>query len=56
LLTVPPGMSAQVQIPADKNSKGVFLGGKPVAAHRDGQWWVLDQDVTGEVSIEARKL
>ena len=55
-LTVPPGMSAQVQIPADKNSKGVFLGGKPVAAHRKGAWWVLDKDVTGEVSIEAKKL
>jgi hypothetical protein len=54
-LTLPPGMSAQVQIPADKNSKGVFVGGKPVAAHRDGQRWTLDQDITGEVSIEARK-
>jgi hypothetical protein len=55
-LTVPPGMNAQVQIPADNNSTGVFVGGKPVAAHRDGRWWILDQNVTGEVSIEARKL
>ena len=54
-LTLPPGMSAQVQIPAGNNSTGVFVGGKPVAAHRDGPWWILDQGVTGEVSIETRK-
>ena len=53
-LTLPPGMSAQVQLPADKDSKGVVVGGKSVAAHRDGQWWTLDQDVTGEVSIEVQ--
>ena len=54
-LTVPPGMSAQVQIPAGNQSTEVFAGGRPVAAHRNGAWWTLDRDVTGEVSIEARK-
>ncbi len=53
-LALPPGMSAQVQLPADKNSSRVFLGGKPVAAHRNGQWWILDKEVTGTVVIEAR--
>ena len=53
-LTLPPGMSAQVQLPADKNSTGVFLGGQPVSAHRDAGWWILDQDVTGTVTIEAK--
>jgi alpha-L-rhamnosidase len=53
-LTLPPGMSAQVQLPAGKNSTGVFLGGQPVRAHRHGQCWILDQDVTGAVAIEAR--
>jgi alpha-L-rhamnosidase len=54
-LTLPPGMGAQVQLPSDKNTTGVFVNDKPVAAHRGGAWWTLDQDVTGEVSIEARK-
>lgn len=51
-LELPTGMSAQVQIPADKNSKGVSIGGKPAAAHRAGQWWILDNDVTGKVAVE----
>jgi len=54
-LTLPAGMSAQAQLPADKNSTGVFLGGQPVRAHRDGPWWILDQDVTGMVAIETRQ-
>jgi hypothetical protein len=53
-LTLPPGMSAQVQLPAAKNSTGVFLAGKPVAAHRDGRSWILDEDVSGAAAIEAR--
>jgi hypothetical protein len=53
-LTLPPGMSAQVQLPAADNSTGVFLGGQPASAHRDGQWWILDQDFTGAAVIEER--
>jgi hypothetical protein len=53
-LVLPHGMSAQVELPAGKNSRGVFLGGQPVPAHRDGEWWMLDKDVTGSVSLEAR--
>jgi alpha-L-rhamnosidase len=53
-LTLPPGMSAQVQLPAGKNSTGLFLGGQPVATHRAGQWWILDKDVTGTAVIETR--
>ncbi len=53
-LTLPAGMSAQVRLPAGKNPKGVFVDGKPAPAHRAGQWWILDHDVTGAVTIEAR--
>jgi hypothetical protein len=53
-LDLPSGMSAQVQLPASPNSSGVFLGGQPVRAHRDGLWWTLDKDVTGAASIEAK--
>jgi hypothetical protein len=37
-LTLPPGMSAQVRLPANRNSNGVLIGAKPARAHRDGQW------------------
>jgi len=53
-LSLPAGMSAQVKIPARENSTGVFLKGEPVHATRDGQWWVLEKDVTGSSLIEAR--
>ncbi|NQX01509.1 family 78 glycoside hydrolase catalytic domain [bacterium] len=53
-LTLPAGLSARVQIPAANRSQGVLLGGKPVAAHRDGSWWILEQDVTGTVALEAK--
>jgi hypothetical protein len=53
-LTLPPGMTAQIQLPAGKNSTGVFFGGEPVRARRDGRWWILDKDVTGAASLEAR--
>ena len=53
-LTLPPGMSAQVKIPAPENSAGVSSNGQSVPAHRDGQWWVLANDVTGTSVIESR--
>jgi hypothetical protein len=53
-LTLPSGMSALVRLPAGEKSGGVLIGGKPVAAHRDGAWWTLDQEVTGTVVIETQ--
>jgi hypothetical protein len=53
-LSLPPGLAAQVQVPAGKNSGGLFLNGQPAAARRDGDWWILDHDVTGTVLIEAK--
>lgn len=53
-LSLPPGSNAQVKLPADEKSTGVSSGGKPVAAHREGKWWVLDQDVSGKVVLETR--
>jgi alpha-L-rhamnosidase len=52
-LALPPGMSAQVVIPARKESTSVLAGGKPARARRDGQWWILEEEVTGNVVIEA---
>ena len=53
-LTLPPGMSARVQLPASRHASGVSIGGKPARAHREGGWWTLDEDVTGTSVIEAR--
>jgi alpha-L-rhamnosidase len=54
-VSLPPGMSAQVQVPAGEKSSGVSVNDKPAAAHRDGPWWTLDRDIVGTVIIEAGK-
>jgi hypothetical protein len=54
LLTLPPNMTAQVEVPAVKNSRGVFLGGRPAPAHREGGWWVLDGEISGAATLEVR--
>lgn len=51
---LPEGMKAKVRLPATKESRGVWTDGHAAKAHRDGSWWVLDQDVTGKVSMEVR--
>ena len=53
-VNLPPGMSAQVQIPANEHARGIFVNDQPARSHRDGQWWVLDQDAGGAALIEAR--
>jgi hypothetical protein len=53
-VTLPPGMSARIQVPATENSSGVFVNDKPARAHREGRWWILDADVSGAVLIEVR--
>ena len=54
LLNLPPGMSGKIELPASPASKEVLASGKPVAAHREGNWWLLDQDVTGTVTLEVK--
>lgn len=53
-LVLPAGMTAQVELPAGRQSAGVWVNGQPVAARRIGARWVLDADITGTVEIEAR--
>jgi hypothetical protein len=53
-LTVPGGVSAQVELPAPAGSRGVYSGGKPVRAERVGPYWRLAEDVTGSVVLEVR--
>jgi alpha-L-rhamnosidase len=51
---LPKGMQAKVRLPATENSRGVWMNGHEVMAHREGEWWVLDKDVTGRISMEVR--
>jgi hypothetical protein len=53
-LTVPPGMTAQVELPARDGSRGVFSGGAPVRARRVASRWLLEDDVAGSVTLEVR--
>lgn len=51
---LPANMKATVRLPAATSSHGVWMDGKPVPAHREGAWWVLNHDVEGKVSLEVR--
>jgi hypothetical protein len=53
-LTIPAGMTAKLELPALEGSSGVWAGGAQVKAHREGQWWTLEKDVSGTVTIEER--
>jgi hypothetical protein len=53
-LQLPPVMSAKLKLPASENSSGVFSDGQPVAAHRVGARWVLDDAVSGNLNFEVR--
>jgi len=53
-LSLPAGMSAKVELPALEGSSGVWAGGAPMKAHREGQWWTLEEYLSGTVTIEER--
>jgi alpha-L-rhamnosidase len=53
-LTLPPGMRAQIELPAAEGSRVVFSGGAPVRARRVASRWLLEDDVTGAVTLEVR--
>jgi alpha-L-rhamnosidase len=53
-LGLPTGITAKVELPALEGSSEVWVGGAPVKAHREGQWWTLENDLSGTVTIEER--
>jgi len=53
-LTLPPGMRAQIELPATEGSRGVFSGGAPLPARRVASHWLLNGDVTGTLTLEVR--
>ena len=50
-LTLPAGMTGQVQLPGFETNRPVFVNGKPVSAHWDNHQLLLDDDVSGTVAI-----
>ncbi len=53
-IELPPGVSAQVRVPATTSSTGVWRDGRSVAASRDGAWWVIRDELTGRATLEAK--
>ncbi|MCU0250405.1 MAG: family 78 glycoside hydrolase catalytic domain [Vicinamibacterales bacterium] len=53
-VTLPPGMTAQMELPAPAGSRGVFSGGAPVRARRVANRWLLEDEVTGSVTLDVR--
>ena len=53
-VSVPDGMSAEVELPATAQSQGVFKGDERASAKRLGSRWKLDQPVTGAATFEVR--
>ena len=53
-LALPPSVTAMVELPAFTGSRGVWIRGKLVQAHREGQWWKLANDVSGTINLEER--
>jgi hypothetical protein len=51
-LRLPDGMSARLELPSPPDAKGVSINGRPVPARRVGSRWMVDEEVSGIVSIE----
>jgi hypothetical protein len=53
-LSLPSGVKARVELPAFPASRGVWIGSKQVQAHREGQWWSVESDVSGTIDLLER--
>lgn len=53
-LSLPEGMSAVVELPADNDSAGVFVNGHPIPATKLLNRWVLDDEVRGTVRLKVK--
>jgi hypothetical protein len=51
-LELPEGMAARVELPAETNQNQVLVNGKPVPATREGNRWILTDEVWGQVHLK----
>jgi alpha-L-rhamnosidase len=49
---LPPGISAKLELPAPAKSKGVTLNNQSVPATRQGNRWLLNEDISGSATLE----
>jgi hypothetical protein len=54
LLTLPPGMSAKVELPEVAGASGVFESGRAILAKRSSGRLILDDNVQGSVTLEVK--
>ena len=52
--TLPQGMLAKVDLPAAAGTQGVYLNGKQVSATRQGDRWILTNDIPASATIEVK--
>ncbi len=53
-LRLPDGMLATVELPAAEGSQGVWVNGVSEPATREGNFWRLNRDVSGNLTAEVR--
>ncbi|MEK7781635.1 MAG: family 78 glycoside hydrolase catalytic domain [Verrucomicrobiota bacterium] len=53
-LTLPPGVSAAVELPELAGARGVFQAGQAISAKRSSGRFVLAEDVSGSVTLEVK--
>ncbi len=53
-ITLPDGVLAKADLPADEKSTGVYINGKRVDAQRVGDRWIVADAITGTVTLEVR--
>jgi alpha-L-rhamnosidase len=53
-LTLPEGMTGNVELPATDGSRGVTANGEPIAATRQGDRWIVTEPVSGSVTLQVQ--
>jgi hypothetical protein len=53
-VTLPEGMTARIELPAEDVTAEILSDGNPVAASRESDRWILDAPVTGTCVLEVR--
>lgn len=53
-LALPKGMTAAIDLPASNQSRGVWMNGKPVKAKKTNARWLLDEPVSGTLTLTVK--
>lgn len=53
-LVIPDGMTAMVEVPAEGKSSEVLVNGVAAKVLRNGDWWILEKEVSGKVFVQVR--